>query len=329
MRDVFRSAVAILVAVGAAAVGAAAVGAAADDRCRWDMDADSDRFHRLLLANGYFRVRMYDESFSVLEELMSEDLTLDELADVHWQLGLNHRAMANPQKARIHLLQTAASGRVPACQMPGVWGALAATAFEMGRHAEAAEYAETWHAATEAVHGDFDSVAPLEPGELLLVAQYWSHVDRPRALTYVDLALADPEHDFDAAARVWMARLREGDAPADIPPPERPWLAEAAPSLSALDVMRKVHLLQERRRRFTRPGKQPGMARVEWATEHRSITLDAVMASRPASAGLVESVPSAPVLPPFVVPEAGESDSRQPPSARVRGAPQANQASVR
>ena len=304
-----------------------AVSVAAEDRvCRWVLDTDSDRFHRLLLANGYYRVRMYDESFSVLEELMTEDLTLDELADVHWGLGLNHRATANPQKARMHLLQTAASGRVPACQMLGVWRGLAATAFEMGRHAEAAEYAETWHAATEAVHGDFDNVAPLEPRELLLVAQYWSHVDRTRALTYVELAVADPEHDFDAAARVWMARLREGDAPADIPPPERPWLAEAAPSLSALEVMRKVQLWQERRRRFTRPGKQPGMAHVEWATEHRSITLDAVMASRPANARLVDSAPSAPVLPPFVVPDAGESDSRQPPSARVRGDPQASQA---
>ena len=304
-----------------------AVSVAAEDRvCRWVLDTDSDRFHRLLLANGYYRMHMYDESFSVLEELMTEDLTLDELADVHWGLGLNHRATANLQEARMHMLQTAASGRVPACQMPYVWQGLAATAFEMGRHAEAAEYAETWHAATEAVHGDFDNVAPLEPRELLLVAQYWSHVDRTRALTYVDLAVADPEHDFDAAARVWMARLREGDAPADIPPPERPWLAEAAPSLSALDVMRKVHLLQERRRRFTRPGKQPGMARVEWATEHRSITLDAVMASRPASARLVDSAPSVPVLPPFVVPEAGESDSRRPPSAQVSGDPQASQA---
>ena len=314
---VFRSMLVVLVALSVAAE---------DRRCEWVLDTDSDRFHRLLLANGYYRVRMYDESFSVLEELMTEDLTLDELADVHWGLGLNHRATANLQEARMHMLQTAASGRVPACQMPYVWQGLAATAFEMGRHAEAAEYAETWHAATEAVHGDFDNVAPLEPRELLLVAQYWSHVDRTRALTYVDLAVTDPEHDFDAAARVWMARLREGDAPADIPPPERPWLAEAAPSLSALEVMRKVHLWQERRRRFTRPGKQPGMLRVEWATEHGSITLDAVMASRPASASLVDSAPSAPALPPFVVPEAGESDSRQPPSAQISGDPQASQA---
>ena len=313
---VFRSMLVVLVAVS---------GAAEDRRCQWVLDTDGDRFHRLMLANGYFKVRMYDESFSVLEELMTEDLTSDELADVHWLLGLNHLTTANLQKARMHLLQTAASGRVPACQMPGVWEELAATAFEMGRHAEAAEYAETWHAATEAVHGDFDGVAPLEPRELLLVAQYWSHVDRTRALTYVNLAVADPEHDFDAAARVWMARLREGDAPADIPPPERPWLAEAAPSLSALEVMRKVHLLQERRRRFTRPGKQPGMAHVEWATEHRSITLDAVMASGPTSASLVDSTPSAPVLSPFVT-EAGESDSRRPPSAQVSGDPKASQA---
>ena len=314
---VFRSMLVVLVAVGAAAE---------DRTCQWVLDTDGDRFHRLMLANGYFMVHMYDESFSVLEELMTEDLTLDELASVHRQLGRNHLTTANLQKARMHLLQTAASGRVPACQMPGVWEGLAATAFEMGRHAEAAEYAENWHAATEAVHGDFDGVAPLEPRELLLVAQYWSHVDRTRALTYVDMAVVDPEHDFDAAARVWMARLREGDAPADIPPPERPWLAEPAPSLSALEVMRKVRLWQERRRRFTRPGKQPGMACVEWATEHRSITLDAVMVSRPASASLVDSTPSAPVLPPFVVPEAGESDSRRPPSAHLSNDPQASQA---
>ena len=292
-----------------------AAGAAAEDRhCRWDMHSVGDRFERLLLANGYAKVRMYDESFSVLQALMTEELTPDELADVQWQLGLNYRATNDLKKARTHLLRAAVSGRVPACQVPSVWEALAATAFEMGGHDDAAEYAETWHAANEAVHADFDDVRPLEPSEILLVAKYWSHVDRGRALAYVDMAVAGPGEDFDAATLLWMAQLREGDAPAAIPSPERPWLAEPAPALSAVEVMRKVELRQERRRRLTRPAKQPGMPpRVERVSERHDMTLDAVLTFRPASASSVDSAPRAPVLPPLVVPDASsaKSDARQ------------------
>ena len=313
-----RAPMAIRVVLRGISVLLLCAGAAADDRhCRWDMDSVGDRFERLLLANGYAKVRMYDESFSVLQELMTEELTPDELADVQWQLGLNYRATNEPKKARTHLLRAAVSGRVPACQVPSVWEALAATAFEMGSHDEAAEYAETWHAANEAVHADFDDVLPLEPREILLVAKYWSHVDRGRALVYVDMAVAGRAQNFDAATLLWMAQLREGDAPAAIPSPERPWLAEPPPTLSAVEAMRKVELWQERRRRLTRPAKQPGMPpRVGWASERHDMTLDAVLAFRPASASSVDSAPRAPVLPPLVVPDASsaKSDARQPPS---------------
>ena len=318
IRGVLRSIVVILFAAGAAAE---------DRHCRWDMDSVGDRFERLLLADGYAKFRMYDESFSVLQALMMEELTPDELADAQWQLGLNYRATNDLKKAQTHLLQAAVSDRVPACQVPLVWEALAATAFEMGSHGEAAEYAETWHTATEAVHADFDDVLPLEPREILLVAKYWSHVDRRRALAYVDMAVARPGEDFDAATVFWIERLREGDAPAAIPSPERPWLAEPAPALSALEAMRKVELWRERKRLLTRPAKQPGMPpRVEWVSEHDIMTLDAVLALRPASASAVDSAPHAPLLPPLDLPDASnaELDSHQPPSA-VRN-PQAHQA---
>ena len=58
IRGVLRSILVIFFAVG---------GAAEDRRCRWDMDSVGDRFERLLLANGYAKVRMYDESVSVLQ----------------------------------------------------------------------------------------------------------------------------------------------------------------------------------------------------------------------------------------------------------------------
>ena len=323
-----RTAMAIRSVLRSISVILFAAGAAAEDRhCRWDMHSVGDRFERLLLADGYARVRMYDESFSVLQALMAEELTPDEAADVQWRLGLNHRATNDLKKARTHLLRAAVSGRVPACQVPSVWEALAATAFEMGSHDEAAEYAETWRTANEAVHADFDDVLPLEPREILLVAKYWSHVDRSRALAYVDMAVAGRRQDFNRQTVLWIERLREGDAPAAIPSPERPWLAEPAPALSAVEVMRRVELRQERRRRLTRPAKQPGMPpRVEWVSEHDNTTLDAVLAFRPASASSVDSAPLAPVLPPLDLSDASnaELDSRQPPSG-VRN-PQAHQA---
>ena len=325
-----RTAMAIRSVLRSISVILFAAGAAAEDRhCRWDMHSVDDRFERLMLANGYAKVRMYGESFGVLQALMTEELTPDEAADVQWRLGLNYRATNELKKARTHLLRAAVSGRVPACQVPSVWEALAATAFEMGSHDEAAEYAETWHAANEAVHADFDDVLPLEPREILLVAKYWSHVDRSRALAYVDMAVAGRAQDFDAATLLWMAQLREGDAPAAIPSPERPWLAEPPPTLSAVEAMGKVELWQERRRRLTRPAKQPGMPpRVEWASERHAMTLDAVLAFRPASASSVDSAPRAPVLPPLVVPDAPstKSDAHQPPPVGVRGDPQRNQA---
>ncbi len=262
----------------------------------------------MMLAYGYANVDMYDESFNMLAGLMAEDLTRDESAAVHKRLGLVHYRTKSLEKALFHYRQAAESQRVPRCQMPGIWVVLADVAFEMGRFEEAAEYAENWRAANEAVHPKYRNVLPLAPKEVLLMAKFWSHVERNRALAYVDMAMQDASHDFDAATLAWIQRLREGEAPAEIPPMERPWLAKPTPSLSTREVMRRVEVYLEGRRRLTRPTEQPAaLAREEWVSDwQRATTLDAIMLPPAADDVAVEL--EAPVLPPPSAREEAEED---------------------
>ena len=289
----------------------AAIGSSGDRAdCRWVLDAEGDRFERLVLANGYTKVHMHDEALNVLEGLLAEDLTRDERASVHDGLGIVHFRTKSLEKALFHFRQAVASGRLPKCQMPELWQVLAEVAFEMGSFEAAAQYAENWRAANEAVHPKYHNVLPLTPAELLRVAKYWSHVERDRALAYVDLALQDANHDVDDATRAWLQRLAHGDAPAEIPPIERPWLAKPPPSLSALEVMRKVEVLQERRRRITRPAEQPqALAREAWVTDWRRTTLDVIMLP-PSAADVAPVVLEAPAIPEHARPasEAGAPD---------------------
>ena len=37
--------------------------------CRWVLDSEGDRFERMMLAGGYAKMHMYDESVNVLEGL--------------------------------------------------------------------------------------------------------------------------------------------------------------------------------------------------------------------------------------------------------------------
>lgn len=245
------------------------------------MGTRGDEFERLMLANGYAKVRMYDESFAVLAALEAEDLTRDARADVHDSLGYNYYATKALGKARFHLLQAIASRRLPECWTPWRWETLAAVAFEMGRHEEAADYAQRWQVTNDAIHDDFIRMRALPGEDLLLIAKYWSHVDRARALEYV-AAASEGDPDFDAATRVWIAQLRAGEAPAEIVPRKRPWLTNRPPSLSAEEVLRRVEIRQMHRRRITRPAPQPGMPpRTEWVEEQKRVTLVPVRPQAP------------------------------------------------
>ncbi len=280
-----------------------ATAAGADRRCQVDLDADREQFERLILSAGYARVRMYDESFEVLSGLLAEAPRPRTRASVHERLGYNHYQVRNLEKARFHLLEASAAHR-PACGGPRRWKTLAAVAFEMGRHAEAAEYADAWQTSNEAIWQDFEGLRALTTAERLLVARYWSHVDRERALALAEAALADAAEpgtgaaaDVDAATSAWIARLRQGEAPAEIPPLERPWLEQPAPSLSAAEAMRRVEVWQERRWRLTRPAEQPGgVPREEWVTDSWRLTPGAVPPPPPAAVPLALHPPSLPAL---------------------------------
>ena len=245
------------------------------------METRGDEFERLMLANGYAKARMYDESFAVLAALEAEDLSRDARTHIHDDLGDNYYATKALEKARHHWLQAIASGRLPVCRVPDNWKALAAVAFEMGRHDEAADYAQRWQATNDAIHEDFFRMRALAGEDLLLIAKYWSHVHRAWALEYV-AAASEGDSNFDAETRVWIARLREGEAPAEIAPPKRPWLANRPPSLSAAEVLRRVEIRQMHRRRITRPAPQPGMPpRTEWVEEQKRVTLVPVRPQAP------------------------------------------------
>ena len=279
-----------------------------------DLDADREQFERLILSAGYARVRMYDESFEVLSSLLAEAPRPRTRASVHERLGYNHYQVGNLEKARFHLLEISAAHR-PACGGPRLWKTLAAVAFEMGRHAEAASYAEAWQTANAAIWRDFKGFRALTTAERLLVAKYWSHVDRERALALAEAALAtaaepdtgDAAKDVDAATGAWIARLRQGEAPAEIPPLERPWLEQPAPSLSAAEAMRRVEVWQERRWRLTRPAEQPGgVPREEWVTDSWRLTPGAVPPPPPAAVPLALHPPS---LPPLTLPSGPEASA--------------------
>ena len=305
-------------AVGLTFVLLCSTASGADKHCKVYLDGDREQFERLLLSAGYARVRMYDESFEVLSDLLAEEPRPRMRASVHELLGYNHYNVGALEKARFHLLADGAGAQHPACGMPVRWKTLAAVAFEMGRHAEAAGYADAWQTSNEAVWRDFKGFRALTRAERLLVAKYWSHVDRERALALVDAALAaaaqpgsgDGTDEVDAATRAWIAQLRQGEAPAEIPPLKRPWLEQPAPSFSAAEAMRRVEMWQERRWRLTRPPEQPGgVPREEWVTDTWRLTPGTIPPPPPAVVPLALHPPSLPALTVPTVAEASAPDT--------------------
>ena len=305
-------AVALLVALG----GASAV--ASGKRCASVLGGPADHFERLLLASGYASARMHEESLEVLAALVGEDLkprTRDSARELQ---GYNYYAIGDLARAHAHLLEVASSQRQPPCGMPWLWKTLAAVAFEMGRHQEAASYAKAWQVSNEATWRDFAGFRALSLAERLLVAKYLSHVDRDGALAEVYAALADTRaagamdapRNIETATEGWIARLRQGEAPAEIPPLKRPWLEQPAPSLSAAEVMRRLEVLQERRWRLTRPPEQPGgVPREEWVADTWRVVPGAIPPPPPAVVPLALHPPSLPALAVPTVAEASAPDT--------------------
>ena len=194
----------------------------------------------LMLANGYARLRMYEESLEALATLEEDKLSQDARASVHWQRGSNYYQLAELEKAHHHWLLAIESGRLPLHRRASLWGSLMLLDFERGNYAEAAAHGEKSRAdyfASDCINKDEQLVAELD----LRFAKYLSHTERERALHFARSAVATAAPGtIDAADLEWVALLEAGPAPAPIPPTRRPWLETPPAPVSEDEVLRHV-----------------------------------------------------------------------------------------
>ena len=192
------------------------------------------------LANGYARLRMYDESFKALATLDPDALTPNAQAFVHWQRGANYYQLGELDDAHRHLLLAIESGRLPLHLRAQVRSNLMLVDFERGAFAEAAAHGEQSRAdyfAAKCTNKDAQLIAKLD----MQHAKYLSHTDREKALHYARSAVAEATAGtLDPADREWLALLEAGPAPASIPPLRRPWLEDPPAPVSEAEALRHV-----------------------------------------------------------------------------------------
>ena len=239
-------------AAGAAGLALSAGTAWADmEGCVWMYPNNSrgeSGFETLVLASGYARARMYDESFEVLAKLEEDPPTPVALASIHLRRGHNYYQLGELDKARRHFLLAIESGRLPISVRSQVWHMLMLVAFERGDYSEAAVHAERSredHFAADCTRKDQQWIAK----EDLWHAMYLSHADRDKALHYARRAVAAAaEGTLDAADLAWVAQLEAGPAPAPIRTMDRPWLREPPAPISKAEVLRRNPLTTTIRR---------------------------------------------------------------------------------
>ena len=227
----------------AAGKATSSLGALAYADCVWRTRSNSSGDAGLearRLANGYARLRMYDESFKALATLDPDALTPDAQASVHWQRGANHYQLGELDDAHRHLLLAIESGRLPLHMQAQVWSSLMLVDFERGAFAEAAAHGEQSRAdyfAAKCTSKDAQLIAKLD----MQHAKYLSRTDREKALHYARSAVAKAAAGtLDPADREWLALLEAGPAPASIPPLRRPWLEDPPAPVSEAEVLRHV-----------------------------------------------------------------------------------------
>lgn len=262
----------------------------------------------LMLANGYARLHMYEESLEALATLEEDKLSQDAQASVHRQRGSNYYQLAELEKANHHLLLAIESGRLPLHRRAIVWGILMSVAFERGNFAEAAAHGEKSRAdyfAADCTNKDDQLIAELD----LRFAKYLSHVDRERALHFAQSAVATAAlSTIDAADLEWVALLEAGPTPAPIPPIRRPWLETPPAPVSEAEVLRHVTWTTTFRKLILPPPEvlrasaDPTDLSPYWVTVGETV-------NTPPSIDALKLQLSKPTLPPPVV---GEAPAQEP-----------------
>lgn len=198
----------------------ATVAGTADHECIWWFGPNS-RLETLVAAAGYARAGMYDESEQLLREVEEDEPTVNELAKIHMQRGVNHYAIGDLQSARRHYQRALESDRLSVGHRGWIHYRLMLIDFEQGNFSAAAASGERARRDYLADDCTDKSDAVLAAFDIDL-AKYLSHADRDRALQYALGAVAlAPQGTLSATDLAWVEQLKTGPAQAAIPPIKR------------------------------------------------------------------------------------------------------------
>lgn len=283
-------------------------------RCEWMYQSNSrgeSGLETLMLASGYAKVRMYKESFEVLDALEQDPPTRDAQASIHLRRGENYFELGELDKAHHYLLLAVESGRLPLYWRSYTRRLLKLLDFERGRFAEGAAYGEQArkdYFAADCTSKDEQLIARLD----LALAKYLSHVDRERALHYARGAVATAAPGtLDPADLEWVALLEAGPAPAPLPTIRRPWLEDPPPPASEAEVLRHVTWTKSYRKLILPP---PEVLRASPDPTDLSpywVTVEETINTPPSIEALKLRLPK-PTLPP---PAVGEAAAQEPSRA--------------
>ena len=260
-----------VVAVGVAALCVSfsvVAHAEAPKKCVWQFQPGSQLQTRAL-ARGYAAANLYRESLAVLAALDPERQTADDMADIHLQRGVNFRALGELDQARHHLLLAIESERLPIHTRAYARHLLMLVHFERGEYRQAAAHgrlSRSDYFAASCTNKDDQLIATLD----LRFAKYLSHADRTEALRYAREAVAKAEPGMlDAEDLEWVARLEQGPAPAQLPPPARPWLRQPPPRISRAEALARITWITRYRELVRQPPSRlsgSGEVSASWVT---------------------------------------------------------------
>ena len=282
--------------------------------CRWMFQSNSrgeSGLETLMLASGYAKVRMYKESFEVLDALDQDPPTRDAQTSSHLRRGRNHFELGELDQAHHYLLLAIESGRLPLFWRSNAWRLLKLVDFERGRFAEGAahgEQARKDYFAADCSPKDEQLIARLD----LELAKYLSHADRERALHYARSAVETAAPGTLRPADLdWVALLEAGPAPAPIPKIRRPWLEDPPAPVSEAKVLRHMTWTETYRKLILPP---PEILRAATDPSNLSpywVTVGETVQTPPSIEALKLRLPK-PTLPPPAIGEAPEAGVTAP-----------------
>lgn len=278
--------------------------AEAPKRCVWMMDSGT-QLATLSLADSYAGAHLYGESLDVLAALDPDLQTPDAMASIHLRRGGIYRALGELDQSRHHLLLAIESERLPLHVRAYARDLLMRVHFERGEHREAAAHghlSRSDYFAASCTDKDDQSVAALD----LRFAKYLSHADRAEALRFARKAVAKAAPGTLAVEDLqWVAMLEQGPAPAQIPPPARPWLNRPPPRISRAEAQARITWITRYRKLIRQPPSplaDSGEISMRWVTREvvgvpPSISAPAIRMAKPELSPPAGESRAMPVLP--------------------------------